>query len=207
MKTVALSVAAVLAALPLTSQAQEPYPSAPPAARQTYFAARLGAVVPQHEDVEGFDNGLAFDLALGRRLSPNVALEASVGRFAMSTSGTIFDPTLGTVDAEVQLAAIPVTATAKLIAPAGSLEIFGLVGAGVYFVEGSMELSDGVSSLSVSDDTTTFGFHFGGGFAAHLSPQVTLGLDLRYVVASEDTFDVEGRMDSLLVGGTLAFSF
>jgi opacity protein-like surface antigen len=186
-----------------------PSDRAQPVALGQYLFARAGAIVPKHDDLEGFDTGLAFEGGLGFRTSPNLAFELAVGRYAVEASGPFFDPDVGfVVDRTDRGTAIPVTGTVKLIAPAGSIEAYGLAGAGVYFVSYEIEESlPGVGSGSISDDDTVFGFHFGGGLSAALSPNVTLGAELRYFVTKATVFDVDIGLDSFVIGGTLGYRF
>jgi opacity protein-like surface antigen len=202
MKTILSLAALVLLASPLAANAQQPYPTAPAADRQTYVTARAGAAVPQHDDLEGFDSGFSFEVALGRRMARNLAIEGSVGRY-----GVAADLSAGPLSAEMRFAIIPVAATAKLIAPAGNLDFYGLLGLGLNFVDAEVEESDGFTTLSGSDSGTAFALHVGGGLSASLAPNVALGVELRYVASRAEVFEVEGGLDSVLVSGGLAFRF
>lgn len=130
-------LAVLLASLSAGVQAQEtPAPAAAPApgASESYLGLRLGAVIPQHSDLDGFENGFAFDVFIGRRFHPNFALEGSVGRFAMSATATQYDPSIGTYTVTAEMVAIPVVVSLKAIYPAQSIELYGDVGAGLYFM-------------------------------------------------------------------------
>lgn len=172
-----------------------------------YLGARVGAVLPKHDDLEGFDNGFSFEAVIGRRVSPNLALEASLGRFGINASGSFFDPDTGvTFDAEMDISAIPLTASVKAIAPLDQVELYGLLGAGLYFLSSEIRVTGGLAG-SASDDATALGLHLGGGFAAHVSPQVKLGAELKYVMGSAKLFDSSNHFDSMLIGGSLGFVF
>jgi opacity protein-like surface antigen len=162
-----------------------------------YFFARAGAIVPKHDDLEGFDTGLAFEGGLGFRTSPNFAFELAAGRYAVTRTNPVFE-------FKQTAAAIPVTGTAKLIAPAGKVEAYGLVGAGVQFA--SVKREEGGSD-SDSDHATAFAFHFGGGLSAALSPNLTFSAELKYVIAKAKLFDEDVGLDSLVIGGGLGYRF
>lgn len=58
----------------------------------------MGAVIPEANDLEGFDTGLHLEIAFGYRASAHFAVEGSVGRFSMTgttgyLTGSGSDPT------------------------------------------------------------------------------------------------------------------
>lgn len=199
--------------LPLAASAQEPRVAAPGqvtlADQRSYVAARVGVAIPQHDDLEGYDNGFAFEAAVGFRPAPQFALELSAGRFAMS--GSITDVVEGVVvTGKSEGSAIPVLATAKAFVPAGkSVEFYGLAGAGMYFVSADLSASaPGFGTFfKESDSDTTVGFHFGGGLSAQVAPRVTLGAELKYFLADATLFDEKGGLNSFILGAALGFGF
>jgi opacity protein-like surface antigen len=199
------AVAAVLAMLVPPAALAQPVQAS--RSGGTYVFGRLGAVIPQHDDLEGFDNGLAFEAGLGSRINPNLAIEGSIGHFAMKARETLFDPTLGPVAVSADFSAIPVVGTAKFIAPTGNLDLYALLGAGLYFTQ--LNGSGSVTGLSVdvSDSDTSVGIHLGGGLSVNLAPNVNAGAELRYVIGSAELFDEKGRFDSLLLTGHVGFRF
>lgn len=188
--------------LPIAARAQSPVFS--------YVQARFGAVVPQHDDLEAFDAGPAFEVALGWFLNPNVAVEAAVGRFSVVAKDSFYDSGLGTtVSWKETASAVPVTGTLKLGVPlAGAGFLYGLGGVGLYFVRDEYEESaPGYGTGSVDDSDTTLGFHLGGGALARLNQQWAIGAELRYFMASVKLYDVKGNIDSVSVTGSLAYRF
>lgn len=160
-----------------------------------YASLKLGAVVPQHRDLKGFDTGLDVDAALGYRIASNLALEAGAayGKMSGSPSGVNLD-----------LSAISVSASLKAIAPIGRFGLFATVGPGLYFV--SARRTDSQSG-KVSDRGNALGFHFGGGMSVRLSPQVSVGAEARYLVSSVKVFDKNTGLNSLISQATIEYLF
>lgn len=202
-----LAVVALLGPLSATAQVPGQAPLPPPTgtgagyAGDTYVAARAGVIIPRSSDLDGFDNGLALEAVVGRRMHPNVALEGAVGYLSIGASASSAGQS-----ASIDVTAIPVTATLKLIAPIDRVELYGLAGAGVYFVSSKVEAA-GYYSGNATDDGTSLGVTFGGGLSARLSPQVTLGAELKYLLGNVKLFGGEVSYDSLLIGGVLGLNF
>lgn len=206
----ALLVFAVACASPALSQAQAPQGMISAASgRETYVLGKIGAVIPQHKDLDSFDNGLAFEVAIGREISPNFAIEASVGRFSFSGSQSGYDPSVGAVvTASADVSAISVMGSLKAIAPLDKFSVYALAGIGVYFISASGDASaPGYYPVSYSDNANTVGFHVGGGASIRVSPQATLGAELKYVIATAKVYDTNNGLDSLIVGAMLGFAF
>ena len=163
MRTLRLLAAAAIAAAASLAHAQAPVE------RPYYVNARLGAYMPQDEDLDdaGFGAGLAGEVAIGRRFTPMFAAELGVGHFRSSSDAvTFFDPDVGgDVSVDFDIAVTPIVATAKLLLPAGALEPYALAGAGVYLAEMTGNATVGGMSASVSDKDNVFGFHLGAGAA------------------------------------------
>jgi opacity protein-like surface antigen len=198
------AVAALLASVAVATQAQTTLaPSA------TYVALRLAAVMPQHDDLDEYDTGFGFEAAFGRRVGPNLAIEASLGRYGFGDTQTEDDFGV-TYKLERDVTAVPLMGTVKGILPAGNVDLYGLVGVGVYFLSFSGELrEDGFVIDELEDDATTFGVHLGAGIAASLTPRLTLGGELKYIVANAEFEDADEEIgiDSILIGASIAYSF
>jgi hypothetical protein len=199
--------------LPAAPQPPPPVaPAAPPSVVEpehpgvpTYAALRGGVIVPKHDDLDGFDNGFVLEGAVGFRVSPNVALEVSVGRFSMKAN---VQGDLGGVPATLsaELVAYPVLGTVKAFLTEGDLELFGMAGAGFYVMSMKADLSaPGYAPASVSDSNTPFGFHFGGDANIRLSRTTQLGAEVRYLVGKADMFDTTFNFDSVQITGGLTF--
>jgi opacity protein-like surface antigen len=208
MNSVRLLAAAAIAAAASLAHAQAPVE------KPYYLNARVGAYMPQHEDLDdgGFGAGLAAEVAVGRRFTPMFAAELGVGHFRSSSDTiTFYDPDVGgDVSVDFDLAVTPIVATAKLILPAGALEPYALAGAGLYIAELTGNADVGGLSASVSDNDTVLGFHLGAGAAIHVTPTASLGLELRYVVAKAEFSDFSDQslgLDGLQLSGGATFRF
>jgi opacity protein-like surface antigen len=198
---------AVAAALLFSASAQaQQY--AQPTGGNTYVSARLGAFAPQDEDIEYLDNGLEGEVAIGWYLNPSVAAELGVGFFNASGDVSWYDDYYGGVlSSKDTLRVVPFTGTIRLLAPIDRLTFSALAGVGLYQVRMESEITDGYDTASFSDTDSTFGFHLGAGAALELSPTTSLGVDLRYVVAKAELFDLDYALNGLRMGAALAFRF
>ncbi len=213
----------LLASTPALVAAQGPAPTAepaPPAAyappapayaggpSRTYVAVKLGLVAPQHSDLDGMDSGFAIEGTLGYRLHPNIALELSLGRWSMSGSESITDPTVGTINGKLEFVGYPLLLTAKAVLPLDRIQLYALAGGGVHFVTATAKLdAPGLGlTASESDSSSPFAFHFGGGLSVDLAPRIAVGAEVRYVIGEMTAFDATGHFDHLFVAGTLTFS-
>jgi opacity protein-like surface antigen len=183
--------------------ATEPVASPAP---QGYTVVRIGGVVPKHEDMNGFDTGLGLEVGFGLAASPNVALEAAIGRYTLSGSASGY-ASGSYVTAKENVTAIPVTTTVKAILGDQQFNIYALAGAGLYFISTSAEASSGYASASASETATAFGFHFGAGTAVHIDDHLMIGAELKYIIASAQLYDVTTGLDSLLVTGMVGVTF
>lgn len=199
MRSAALALVAAIA-LPTFGAAQEPI-----RAGQTYVVVKLGAIVPQHDDVEYFDNGFALEGAVGFLANQNIALELAVGRFAISATQTAVVSGI-VVTATEDVVAYPVTATVKLIAPIDKVQLFGLVGGGLYFMSDDVKATaPGYVPITDSDTDSPFALHFGGGLNIRLSPAALLGAEVKYIVGTAKMWDSSNHFDSVMLGGGLTF--
>jgi opacity protein-like surface antigen len=214
MKRLAL-VLAIASALPAPARAEDWVRSAEEEKASnstTYVAVRLGAVMPKHDDLEGFDNGLALEGAVGFYVDKNIALELGVGRFAMSYRdsgyvdvGGYLYPATGTID----LAAYSVTGSAKLVLPVDKARLYALLGGGMYFMSGDAELDvEGFAPETESNSASAFGFHFGGGVEVRVSPRVSLGAEVKYIIGKVDLWDsgTDNNFDSMTLGAALSYA-
>jgi opacity protein-like surface antigen len=191
-------VAAAVLVFASTALAQS-YPAHSGFRPSSYVQLRLGFYSPESSDLDGFDRGVAIDGAYGYRFSPNLAGEIGLGYFRTTASASG-----GGFAADVTLSDVPITVTVKAIAPLGAVELYGAVGLGLH----SVSISASASGIgSGSDSTTALGVHLGGGINVPVSPVVSLGLDLRYVIAKADFSGGSVNIDGLLVTGALLYKF
>ncbi len=188
-------------------------PSPPPAIAQppaqegkAYLTAKVGGVIPKSSDLEGFDNGLSLEAALGYRVNENFALEFGVGHFSMSGAQTGYvSGVFATVKADVT--AYSVTGAVRLVLPVDKLELYGLAGGGLYPITERGELSaPGYTTATNSASDTPFGFFLGGGLNVKLSPSARLGAEVKYVIGKVTLFNTDSEFNSIIVAVGLTFS-
>lgn len=203
MKAAALALALALAA-PGLSVAQES-----DAAASAYVVFKAGGTFPQHADLDGYDNGFALEGGLGFLIGSGFAIEATVGRFAIEASEQFYDPSIADIVTVTGTAtAVSLAASLKLGVPVRSVELYGLAGAGLYFVNLDLRATaPGYYPLEESDRDTAVGFHLGAGLSVRVTPKTSLGLEAKYIVASATLFNEKGGIDSLLVTGGLGYRF
>lgn len=201
-----LILSATILLAPLAAAAAPPAdPSAEIAAErapeQTYLAARLGAAFPASRHLQDFDPGLALEVAWGRWLLPNVALELSAGRDVVSASSS--DPHFG--NATVQVASVPVLAALRgWVHPSEQIALFASAGTGVDFVSVHAE----VAGASGTTDDTTLAFQLGVGFSAQVSPGVRLGAEAKQLfVTARFSSGPYVHVDTLVVTGGLSWAY
>ena len=93
---------------------------------------------------------------------------------------------------------MPFTASLKAIIPLGSqVEIYGIGGVGLYFVEGRIDRSGEFTGYyRVTDDEATFGAHLGGGVTFNLDRRIFLGAEAKYLWANVDfNGNLQGNID------------
>jgi len=166
-----------------------------------YVVLKAGGFFPQSSDLDGFDTGIAGELAAGHYFTPNFGVEVGVGGFG--TEGDFVDPFfgLGTVGEDFEVIAVRLSGIGRM--RYGNVEPYGLVGVGVHFVEDKISVAGG----STSEDDTNFGFHIGLGANVNLSPNFFLGIEGRYIIVQTGTFGVDVNLDGLTLTGNLGYRF
>jgi hypothetical protein len=206
------------------SDATPPAPSAPATVLaapsgvkpKVYLGVRAGMYNPSADDDDEitslFDNGLDLEAIVGIPLSPNFAFEGGIGYYGAGTGQmSMFDPDLGTITAEMDLAVIPITASLRGTAYSGPVAFSALAGVGLHMASFDLTGSvPGVGSASISEDDNVFGFHIGAAVGVAVTERVRLGLELRRTFVSsdmtEEIFDQDITLDGLRLGATLTFT-
>lgn len=135
---------------------------------QPYFFGHVGLFEP-NDDVDGlkgYDSGAAFDIGIGSRVSPNLAIEGAFGAYGADVGSN-----------EVSVA--PLTIGARLVLPSPVIEPYLGGGVGLYFA--------GLEEPGIDDSDATFGGYFNIGVDAWLNPRVALNFEGKYHIA-EPTF-------------------
>jgi len=148
---------------------------------------RAGAFLLGSPGISGHPAGPDVELSLGRTIYDLVSIEANLGAYGTSLTGTGTD-----------LQVIPLTISLKLTAaPEHGFEPYAVVGLGVHFTK----LSGGTLAAS---STATVAFHAGLGLRYRFGARCYTGLEARYVF--QDVGGPAGRLDGLrlsLLAGAL----
>jgi hypothetical protein len=133
---------------------------------QPYFFLHGGFFEPNSDaptttggGLGGYDTGSSLDFGIGSRVSPNLAIEGAVGRFAAER---------GSDDARV----VPLTFGVRLILPHPVIEPYAGVGLGMYFAH--------LNEPGIDDSDTTVGGYASIGVDAWLNPRVALNFEGKY---------------------------
>lgn len=176
-----------------------------------YAVLKAGLYSPQDDDLDdlGADTGFNGELAFGHYFHQNLALEFGIGYFQTEGSASISDP-FGSLSFDGEIKTYPVTVTAKLLVPAGGIELYGAAGIGIYFSEADITIVStvpGIPSASASEDDTVLGFHIGAGANFNINPQVFAGIEGRYLFAEPDFGGLELKIDGFTVTANLGYRF
>ena len=182
-RTALLSVLLLLVAVP--AFAENP---------RNYATLKLGAYLPQADDMDNFNDGVNVEVAVGQYINPNVAVDLSVGYLKSNGSGP---------GASGQIRAYPVLLSIKGVLPVSIVELYVLVGGGVYFTDAQ------VSALGVTDKKTdtTSGFQAGVGGNVNLSNNVFLGLEGKYFWSYPEFDSVKVHIDGIQATANIGYRF
>jgi len=154
--------------------------------------ASLGGAIPTTDE---YGNSFYFRLGAGYEITPNFSLDLGVGRFATDIDHEMERPPVNTL-ADGEMKIIPLTLNLQLRYPVPNLfgTIYGLAGAGYYFVDyswsdSSRDYFDDVQALygpAVQNVSDSFGFQLGGGFDYPLSANIFLNVEGQYVLLSPE---------------------
>lgn len=166
-------------------------PGAPPPQHavygQTYFFGHIGLFDPNNDanGLRGYDSGGAFDIGIGSRVTPYLAVEGAFGGYSADVGPN-----------EVRV--VPLTVGARLIIPHPVIEPYFGGGVGLYFAE-LQEPFSGVGGIDDSD--ATFGGYFQAGVDAWLNPRLALNFEGKYHWAEPSFSDAVGNTFDVKVGG------
>lgn len=159
-----------------------------------YSILKLGAYIPQADDLENFNSGFNVEAAVGQYLNPNVALELSIGYLKSNGNDS---------GVSGQVRAYPVLLSVKGVVPLRRAELYVLAGGGVYFADVRVS----AFGVSVDETDTTSGFQAGVGGNFNVSENVFLGLEGRYFWSNPRFDSVNVHMDGILVTANVGYRF
>ncbi len=145
-----------------------------------YFTIRGGIYSPESDDLEGFDTGSALEIAFGHYFNRNFALELGLGHLKTDATFTGFDPyLLGDFVENGEITIMPITLSGKGLYPLNeNLELYGLVGGGLYIADSESSISSSLlGNLSRDDSDKLIGVHVGLGFNYSITPRLSLGVE------------------------------
>lgn len=176
-----------------------------------YFAVKPGIYSPQTSDLDHFDTGFNGEIAIGRRINPNTAVEVGLGYFNTKADFSSFF-----AREKYSLDVVPVTLSLKAILPIDKFELFGVGGIGAYYVYGDLRVSTPFGRVSFDDDDWIFGGHLGLGLHYNITPTMFIGAEGKYLWTSkaklEDSFwgipfTAKFKMDGILATAVIGFKF
>ena len=157
---------------------------------QTYLFGHLGIFEPNDDSggLSGYDTGGAFDIGIGSRVSPNLAVD---GTFAAYSADR------GPDDVTVA----PLTFGIRLILPQPVVEPYVGGGVGIYFA------SLDEPSTGINDDDTTIGGYVSAGVDAWLNPRMALNFEGKYHFAKPEFDGVDVDVGGWTIGLGVRVSF
>lgn len=157
---------------------------------QTYFFAHLGLFEPNDSvnGLQGYDSGGAFDVGIGSRVSPVLAIEGTFAAF-------------GAENGPNEVSVAPLTFGVRFVVPHPVVEPYVGGGAGFYFA------SLDEPSSGIDDSDTTIGGYGSIGVDAWLNPRIALNVEGKYHWAEPefDSVDVKVGGWTLSMGVRVSF--
>ncbi|MDH3237969.1 MAG: porin family protein [Deltaproteobacteria bacterium] len=155
---------------------------------QPYVFGHLGLYEPNDnsDGLEGYDTGGAFDIGIGSRVSPILAVEGTFGAYGADRGSD-------------EVAVVPLTIGVRLVLPAPVIEPYLGAGLGLYFAS--------LDEAGIDDSDTTFGGYGSLGVDAWLNPRMALNFEGRYhwVEPEFEGFDVDVSGWMLSLGIRVSF--
>jgi hypothetical protein len=168
--------------------------SAPPPTHATYgqmyLFGHLGIFEPNddRDGLENYDSGGTFDIGIGSRVSPILAIDGTFGVYSSDRGPD-----------EVGVA--PLTVGARLILPSPVIEPYMGGGLGLYFA------SLDEPSSGINDDYTAIGGYLSMGVDAWLSPRMALNFEGKYHIAEPEFDGVDVDVSGWAIGLGVRVSF
>ena len=160
---------------------------------QTYFFGHVGLFEPNDDDptltgggLGGYDTGGSFDIGIGSRVTPHLAIEGTFGGYGADRGSD-------------EVTVVPLTFGARLILPAPVFEPYVGLGLGIYFAD--------LEEPGIDDSDTTIGGYGSLGLDAWLNPRMALNFEGKYhwVEPEFNGVDVDVSGWTLSLGIRIAF--
>lgn len=152
------------------------------AGSDSYTLGKIGVFVPEG-DLSDLDEGVAFELAFGKKLLPILSIEGSLGY--LGAEGRV-----GSADVNVD--SIPLFVNGRVSLPILVFELYGGIGIGGIYTDYSGTVVDDSDFVAASQAFLGVEFGVGG---------VGVGAEYKYVASDEtkDDFRIEGSVAQLFV--------
>jgi opacity protein-like surface antigen len=199
MRTLAAAAAALALLAPAAARPQ-PVSTYGGDGPDTYLDLHLGAFVPQSDDLDALDPGIAFAGTFGALFTRNLGVEGTLGYYRAdgSVPGSMVTP-----DTDLTLHVLPMLVSLRFVAPLKVAELSARAGGGIHFAS----LSSGSGGFERSDSDTAFGFHVGASAAFNLSRTMLFGVDVLRTFVDADFDGADADLGGLLVSVMLGYKF
>ena len=165
----------------------------------SYAVLKAGVYVPQHDDLDGFDDVFNGEAAFGAYISENLALEIGIDRF--KTDSTV---SAGTTKTKVEIETMSVLLLSlKGFYPIGNFEPYLFGGVGYYSVQGDISIKSPVSSGSGSDMVNALGWHLGLGANYNITPRIFVGAEAKYLWAEPELEMGTNKVNQVNIDGLI----
>lgn len=197
MRSTAAALLAAALLFPAAARAQ-PVSSLSGPGPDTWIELHLGGALPQEDDLDVVDPGVAFGGTFGARFTPWLGVEGGLGFLRASGSEA---------GAKLTVTDLPVTANLRFRGALRALELSVSGGVGLHFASLSSEVPGLLpgETVSRSRSTTAFGFQVGAALGFNLSPTMLVGVAAERSFV-EPEFDEDAvRFDMLRLALTLTY--
>jgi hypothetical protein len=175
-----------------------PRAAAPPPPRhavhgQAYFFGHVGFFEPNDDDptltgggLGGYDTGGSFDVGIGSRVSPILAIEGALGGFGADRGPD-------------EVSVVPLTFGLRLIVPNPVIEPYLGAGLGMYFAD--------LKEPGIDDSDATVGGYVSVGMDAWLNPRIALNFEGKYHFAEPEFNGIDVDVSGWTLGMGVRLSF
>lgn len=184
-----------------------------------YMNIKMGGFIPTDDlDDANFDNEFAGEFTYGQYLCPWAAMEVGLGYYKtdmrMTEPGY---PGMGLFREENELTVVPLTLTLKGTHTVQKVELYGGMGAGLYFssIDSRIKVA-GARDITIDDKETVVGYHLVVGFLYNLTNEFFLGVEGKKIWTEDAEFkdeaanlsmSTESNLNGYMVTGVIGFRF
>jgi opacity protein-like surface antigen len=171
-----------------------------------YMVGKLGAYIPTSNDLSGYNTGFNGEFAFGHYFNPYLAVEMGVGYFQTEGDVIVIYPG-ATYHGDEKIEVTPLTASLKISIPVSIwVEPYAIAGIGAYFVYDHINVSNFHHDY-ISDNTTAFGAHLGGGLNYNITRNLFVGAEGKYVWSTANLYGADVNLGGVRVTGNFGVRF